>query len=196
MLQVMPCCSRPSVCGTLICMCYNVKSTQGLGLRASSNKSQESPSSSSGHTFTPSRHLAAVSLSSLWLPLREVPSVTIPQHISHPSHTVPPRSPLKSDYRPTIWTLCCSSQGTGEKSANPFCPPAPLGERLYVVWWFVVYAVNLHRLCLTNSINQLSEKSIGCIMAHISQWFIFAFLSFFLQTHTHTSDPPPPGLLL
>lgn len=40
---------------------------------------------------------------------QDVPSVTISKHFSHQSHTAPPKSPLKSNYSPTIWMLCYPS---------------------------------------------------------------------------------------
>lgn len=190
MFQVMPCCSRPSMCGTLICMRVHSGMASVWVQVVASRRSHHHPL-----PVTLSLHL----VTSLPLPswARDFPSeksllsrshstfhITLSRHALLSSQITARQSGRSAAHPAPL-------KGTGEKSANPLCspPPLPLSERLYVVWWFVVYIVNLHRLCLTNSINQLSEKSIGCIMAHISQWFIFAFLSFSLQTHTHTNDP-------
>lgn len=97
--------------------------------------------------------------------LLEVPSVTIPQNICHQSHTVPSWSPLKSNYCPPIWILSDLSHVL-ERKEEKF--PIPVRSSSMCVC-DVVCGVNLHQLCLTNSINHPSEKSIGCIMAHISQ---------------------------
>lgn len=48
--------------------------------------------------------------------------------------------------------------------------------------WFAIYVVKLLQLCLTNSINHSSEKSIECIMAHITViHLLFPFLSLFFK---------------
>lgn len=116
--------------------------------------------------FSPSCCCASICSLSLWLPSKKS---LLSQSLSR-FHI---RVALS---RHGLLSSQITAQQSGRSTAHPMCLKGrkrKLPTQLVPLWmsvcgvWFDVYGFNLHQL--TNSINQPSEKSIECIMAHISQ---------------------------
>lgn len=113
-------------------------------------------------------HLAAISSLSLRLLSKKLLLSRLPQRIFYIRVTLSRHRLLSSQITAQQSGRYYSSH-VFERTEEKF--PIPLRSTSACVCgvYCVVCGVHLHQLCLTNSINHPSEKSIGCIMAHISQ---------------------------
>lgn len=134
-------------------------------------------------SLTLSLHLAAISSSKTVTSSKKVPFVTKPKRACRQSRTLV-SSQVKLIPNNVDALLHIPH---GREDGKEICQTTLLPVNLGV--WFAVYGVNLHQLCLANSINHPSEKSIESALwltYHSNSSPIRSSLLFFFCFKTHT----------